>query len=622
MASTITSKVLSLSAALLLAACGGGGSGGPSSVPPDNPTPTAQSLVIAPMMAGTFFCEEAIGNPAVADEDAAARYCASLGRNGAARIGAALDAIGPKTSPSGAYLLGYTLIVPAFRYFTKVNGAWEVDRAMLAANLATIQDLDRPVVVHLSATHFAYSGMELTRELAQDERNLQWTRDGPAHPFDYFNVPIIAWSLADQSAPVSVLRRQLFHAAIDALCELPAAAQQRIIGVSVLGETHEVFRNLGNGPTYAIPTSELTDYSPMMAHGFRAWLQQRYGTIARLNQELGASFASFEAIQPPSRDIRSEVLNGYFDHMDSYAHGILPIYGWVHDQRRRPLEVRIRLNGREIGSADLGLTRTDVSEARPDLPANLGYRYDLDFRAIGYGSHAVEVTASAGGGEPLLVARRTVVHIDRTQGAPQPVPYVGTPPRPLSVDSQIIGGIDGPDPVQSVFYNPLADLWLQFRNLVVRNYVDQFARIAGKSCIPASKVFSHQITPRLYGSWNSDVLAVDASLRPSASYLPGVTLYGGGAVGGAFNAMKQRLGWARYGVGELHPLVPMRDEDYAAMFELHRRGGAAYVAPYYMNLLPAAPGTGENLDRFLIAPGNTRYGSDRFHRGIAAAMQR
>ena len=580
-----------------------------------------QSLVIAPVLSGTFFCEEAIVQ-AVADEDTAARVCAHLCSTAASRIEAALSAIGPKVSPSGEYQLGYTLIVPLFRYFQKVDGAWTLDVETLRANMQTISEVDRPVVVHLSGTHFTFSGVEFSRELAQDERNLQWTRSGPAVPSDYFNVPIVAWTLADTNAPVNVARREAMNAAIDALCDLPASARERIVAVSVLGETHDIFPSLVDGPTYGLRPEQLTDYSPIMADRFRDWLNERYGTIDSINQHLCASFPSFESIQPPSRDLRTEAVDSFFEHFDDYAAGKVDIYGWVHDQRGRPLTVKVLLDGQEAGTAEMGFSRTDVTEALSLTEANVGFRYGLDFRQLPFGHHTVEVLVSAEGEMPLFLAKCELVHIDRHMSPWEHVSVAVSGAAPMSSDTSLRGSLDGPGGGQvSIFYNPLADLWLQFRNLVVRQYIEEFASIAGKSCIPTSKVFTHQISPVLYGGWNSDILAVESSLMPSERYTPGTTLYGGAASGDAFLAMKQRVGWSTYGVTEMHPVTPMADGDYAAMFDLHRRAGAAFVAPYYMEV-PTGHPRGGDLERFRIAPDNPRYGSDLFYHSIKVAMTR
>jgi hypothetical protein len=600
-----------LALALLLACATGAGAA-------DTP-----SLVIAPMLSGSFYCEESLHNPAVPDEDAAARLCATLGKTAAPRIESFLAGVGPARSPSGQYQLGYTLIVPLFRYFRQVDGAWVLDEGMLRANLQTIAQVERPVVVHLSSTHFAFSGLAFSRALARDARNLQWTRKGPARPADFFTVPVVPWTLADADAPVNKLRRQAFGAAVDALCALPAAARERIVGVSLLGETHEVFPSAESGPGYDIRNDQRTDYSPAMAEGFRTWLAQRYGSIEALNHYLQGSYASFAAIEPPRRDLRTEVLGTFFEHMDNHAAGRLQVYGWVHDRRGRRLTVRVLVDGREVGIAETGYSRIDVREALDLRDANVGFRHDLDFRQLAYGGHTVDVLVSADGAPPVLLGRRQIVHQARRQGPWTSHAVAASAALPLAADPALSGYLDGPPAgPQSVFYNPLAELWLEFRNLVVRNYVDQFARIAGRSCIPASKVFSHQIVPGLYGNWNSDVLAVDASLRNSDSHLPGVSLYGGSAVGGAFTTLKRRLGWARYGVGELHPMMPLGTGGHAAMFELHRTGGAVYVAPYYMSMIPGDVQGGAGLDRFLIAPGNRRYGSDQFYRAIGEVLRR
>jgi Beta-galactosidase len=614
---------------LFITACGGGGSnpdlqplagGGGTNNP--GPRPTVQSLVIAPMMGGTFNCQEATDNPTITNEDEAARLCASLGKTAGSRIESALAAIGPKTSPSGEYQLGYTLIVPLFRYFTKVNGAWKLDTDMLKANLATIADVDRPVVVHLSSTHFTYAGLDFSRELAQDTRNLQWTRSGPVVPSDYFNVAINAWTLADFNAPVNVARREAMNGAIDALCTLPAAARERIVGVSVLGETHDVFPNLETGPTFDIRPDQLTDYSPVMTQGFRVWLSQKYTSINQLNQHLGASFASFDAINAPAKDLRTEQLGSFFEHMDNYAAGKVSFAGWVRDQRGRNLSVQVLVDGKPVGNAGLGYSRTDVAEALGLTDPNVGFRYSLDFRQLGYGSHTVEVLVNTGG-PPVLLAKRELVYIDRNLSPWSKIPATDSAAVQLSSDSALSGGLDAPGGgLVSIFYNPMADLWLQFRNQVVRQYLDGFARIAAKSCISRDKVFSHQISPALYGSWNSDVLAVDGSLMPSDTYLPGTTLYGGAARGGAFTSMRLQLGWERYAVNEMHPLAALADEEYAQMFNLHRIGGAVFVAPYYMNMVPQPLESGQTLDRFMIDPRNTNLGSDKFYNAIKAAMAR
>lgn len=623
-----------------LLSCGGGGPDTSQTSPPDQPVspikpvvpdqpvspikpiPQPQPLLLAPFLSGQYFCDEAVTNPFVLNEEDAALLCASKGKNGAVRITAALDAIGPKTSPSGKYQLGYTLTMPMFRYFKKVNDNWEVDTETLKANLTTITDVDRPVVVYLSANHFTDAGLTLSAELAKDPRNLMWTRSGPLIPDDYFNHPVIAWTLSDQTAPVNVMRRQVFNAVLDAICSLPEASRNKIAAVSVLGEVHDLFPNVTAGPGFTIPAYDTTDYSPSATQGFRTWLAQKYGSVFMLNNALAATFTSFDDINPPSKDIRTEQLSTYFDHIDPYAAGEVPIYGWLNDTQGRDLTVTVYLDGKQVGVAQTGLSRTDVTDALPTInEPNIGFRLNLDYRNIAYGIHTLEVLVSANGAAPLRLTKRNLVLVNRNQDTPPQIPYVDINAQGINTDASLSGNLDGPMPWASVFYNPMAQLWLEYRNQVVRNYIEQFAAIAGKSCIPKEKIFSHQITPWLTGSWNGDLLAADASKRISTQYNQGTTLYGGAVFGNAFLVMKNELGWNRYSVNEMHPIVKLAASQYLALFDMHRMAGAVFVAPYYLSIVPDRLPSGGDLDRFRIAKDNPRFGSDAYWQSMKDVMK-
>ena len=591
-------------------------------VTPVPPVPQPQSLLLAPFLSGQYFCSEAVTNPLVLNEEDAALLCASNGTTGAARITTALDAIGPKISPSGKYQLGYTLTMPMFRYFKKVNDKWELDNETLKANLTTITEVDRPVVVYLSGNHFTDAGLVLSAELANDSRNLMWTRSGPLLPDDYFHNPVIAWTLTDQTAPVNVMRRQVVNAAVDAICSLPEASRNKIVAVSLLGEVHHLFPNITGGPSFSIPEYDATDYSPAATQGFRAWLKQKYVSIFMLNSDLAGQFTSFEQINPPSRDIHTEQLSTYFDHIDTYAAGAVPIYGWLNDTKGRDLKVTVFLDGKQVGTARTGLSRTDVTDALPTInDPNLGFRFNLDYRNIAYGIHTLEVLVSANGAAPLRLSKRNLVLVNRQQDPPLQIPYVDINVQGMNTDPSLSGNLDGPLDWASAFYNPMAQLWLEYRNQVVRNYIEQFAAIVAKSCIPEEKIFSYQITPLLVGSWNGDLLAADASKQLNALYNQGTTLYGGGAFGKAFLAMKNELGWGRYSVSEMHPVVKLDASQYLAMFDMHRMAGATFVAPYYMSIVPDRLPDGGGLDQFLIAPNNPLHGSDAYWQSIKDVMK-
>lgn len=580
-------------------------------------TPSPGSLLIAPILEGAYFCEDAAVDATVRNEGEAARFCAAKGATAATRISEGLDRVGPKVSSSGNYELGYALSVPLMRYFKKVNGVWQLDAEMLKANLDVISHVDRSVVVYLSANHFTDGGLELSADLAQDQRNLMWTRKGPMVPDAYFNYPVIAWTLSDQTAPINVMRKQVFNAAVDSICALPEVARNRIAAVSVLGEVHDLFPNFVQGPNFNVPAYETTDYSPVAVHGFHDWLKRKYGSIEKFNKDLDAVFPSFGAIKPPSKDIHTEKLSTFFDHIDVYAAGRIPVYGWLSDTKGRDLRVTMLLDGRRLGDAKMGLSRTDVTDAIPSIKdPNIGFRYDLDFRKLDVGVHLLEVLTSVGDGLPMLLTSRKILISDRTQSPTPEFARVETKAGPMSADAGLSGYLDGPVPNASALYNPLAQLWLEYRNQVVRNYIEQFASIAGKSCIRHEKIFSHQITPALTGSWNGDLLAADASKQPSPLFNPGTTLYGGAAFGPAFAKMKADMGWKRYAVNELHPLVNLSPDQYRAMFEMHRRNGAVFLSPYYMSVVPSRLPSGSDLERFKLSEDNPRYGSNAFLQSI------
>ncbi|MEB0055547.1 beta-galactosidase [Variovorax sp. LG9.2] len=584
---------------------------------------SSHSLLIAPHIDGANFCEAAVNNESIRNEEAAARFCGAKGETGASRISTALDKIGPKSSPSGQYMLGYTLSLPLMRYFKKVNSVWQLDAETLKANLKVITEVDRPVVVYLSANHFTDGGVELSNELARDQRNLMWTRKGPLVPDDYFNHPVVAWTLSDQTAPITLMRKQVFSAAVQAICELPEASRKKIAAIAVLGEAHDLFPNFVQGPSFGVKAYDTTDYSPIAVRGFQEWLTQKYGKIDKFNNDLGASFASFDGVMPPSKDIHTESLSSFFDHIDIYSAGKIPVYGWINDTKRRDLTVNVILDGKDLGMAKMGLSRTDVTDAVSAIKdPSIGFRFDLDFRKLEIGVHTLEIVLGVNGTAPKLLARRKLSFVDRIQSPTMDVAHRDTNAEPISSDPDLLGYLDGPVQNASAFYNPLAQLWLEYRNVIVRNYIEQFAVIAGNSCIPREKIFSHQITPALTGSWNGDLLAADASKMPDALFNPGTTLYGGAAFSEAFTRMKKELGWNRYSVNEMHPVVKLSPGQYRSMYEMHRNNNAVFLSPYFLSIIPSRLPSGSDLDRFRLSENNARYGSDGFLQSIKDAMGR
>lgn len=574
-------------------------------------------LLIAPLLQGAYFCEGADLVPGIITDEHAAQYSAERGLTGAPRIEAALSKIGPAISPSGRYELGYTLGVPLLRYFTKQDGAWVVDRAALRNGLRTICEVNRKVVVYLSANHFTDAGAELSMELARDPANLMWTRAGPMFPDSYFNHPVIAWTMSNDEAGITRFRREAFKAAIEEIGRLPEEAKARIAAVSLLGEVHQMFPDFMSGPSYGIPLLEATDFSPSSLHGFRLWLQKRFGSAKALSKHLGRKVEGFDGLMANPE----EVLSGC-------ATGSIPIYGWLHAKAGSP-RVSVHVDGDLAGYADSGLSRTDVVDAlRMISDPNIGFRFNLDFRKLKPGRHSLDVVAEVDG-RRLSIAKRVFTVLGKRSLIARALSKVRQPERPMHVEAPPAGvdmgvrcNLDGPVDEIAVKYIPLARLWLEYRNSVTRSYIESFARIAIDGGIPREKIFGHQISLDLVGNWDPDLVAVEDALAPSEWLSPGVTLYGGTAFGRAFVEMKRRLGWGRYGVSEMHPATKLSPEGYRSMFEMHRQNGAVYVAPYYLVVTPADGVSGEGLSRFLISEKNPneKTGSAAFYRAIAKLM--
>jgi hypothetical protein len=80
-------------------------------------------LLIAPHISGQEFCPLAAENPEIVTNEAAEEYCASHDQNSSAPLRALLDSVGPVTSPSGHFQLGYVLGFPLMRYFKESGGS-------------------------------------------------------------------------------------------------------------------------------------------------------------------------------------------------------------------------------------------------------------------------------------------------------------------------------------------------------------------------------------------------------------------------------------------------------------------------------------------------------------------
>ena len=580
-------------------------------------------LLIAPHIAGETYCPSVVNEGTIDDEEAAAFACAARNENAAARITTLLDSIGPSISPSGHYALGYTLNLPLMRFYTKSDAGWTLDRKAIATWVRTIHDVDRPVVVYLSANHFTDGGIAVSKELARDTANLMWTKAGPLAPESYFVVSLYAWTLSNPAAAITVMRRNAFKAVMDEICRLDPVSRARIRGLSVLGEVHQLYSNFLSGQGYNAGF-DVTDYEPSSVAAFQKFLAAKFGTVQALNQMAGSSFANFDAIKPPAKNIRHDHLNNFFEHIDEYAAGTVAVQGWAVDKSGKPVQLAIYLDGKFRANVTANLNRTDVPEADPSVRTpNVGWRYDLDYRGEEPGIHTLEVFITQPGKRLVRVTSRGLTVVARNQR-----PSMALPSAPVDADapdpaSPIRAYIDGPAPLVALFYNPIAALWLEYRNIEVANYIKGFARIADQSCLPGGMVFSHQLMPELNSSWNKDLMAVDASQVPNPDYNQGTTLYGGAAWGQAFFDWKNAAGWKDYAVSEMHPRTELTQAQFEAMLDAHRVNGAVFVAPYYLTIVPWAIRKSQTggLGTMAISPENHQIGSDGFYRAISDIMR-
>lgn len=579
------------------------------------PKRKTRTTIIAPMIRGQSRCDEAIGNPSIKSADEANALCNRLGKNGAKGIARTLDALGPVRSPSGRFELGYTLILPLLRFYASTNRGWRIDQHAIDVALSTIEEIDRPVVLHLSATHFNFEGKALAAELARDVRNLMWTKDGPLVSEKYFRSSVHAWTLVDSDAPVNRYRREAFNAVVRSICRLPHSVRRRIAAVTFLGETHQLFPDLeGAGPSFFNGDYIITDYSPAARDGFRNWLRARFKTIHALNRQIGGQFADFREVDPPSESRIGDAVPDRLRHLDESAAGSIAIVGWAAGSSAPPPKVSIYVDGNLDAEVSANLSRLDVLDARPEFgTSNVGFRYDLDYTGLSCGEHTVTLLVAVGTSPPYFLGERKVDILGN--GGTSAPDRSGVLPRARALDSELSAYIDHPAPALRVLYNPLAKLWNEYRYDQATRFLEQFAQIAANSGIPRNKLFSHQIAAAFYPEYNEEKIGSASSLKPNPYYNPGVTMYGGCTYGDQFFDYKTSIGWTSFGIGEFNPLVKLSPSEYRTMFLHLNAAGAAYIAPFHMETF--SDGT---RDEKLISRTNLLRGNREFYQAISDLM--
>ncbi|QIL43027.1 hypothetical protein G7045_01430 [Acidovorax sp. HDW3] len=581
--------------------------------------PAHQPFIIAPTIEGMYLCDEATKNARITDIHAAESFCRSHKRNGAAAVMRLLDTLEPG-GPKGRTQVGFTLTLQLLGLYQKApNGSWHIDANRIDAALQLVRDIKRPVVIYLAADHFDTVG-PLSKTLAQDPQNLMQLRDGTVPQLGYFGYPILPYTLStDPTIPVNKYRFEALELVAKRIASLPTAVQRRIVAINLLGELHQMFPDFENGMGMAV-TMRTTDYSPQSVAGFRQWLQAKYQTTDELHQRTGLRYGSFGDVPAPSKDIRTETLQSFGEHYDTYAAGTLPLGGWLWDPDNAIQRLELYVDGKPSDTIGRYLNRLDVYRALAEVTSpNTGYRIDYDYTGLRPGRHIAQVIAHSQQGRSLLAEREFVV-VPRDQSRTSSRTPTGL--KNLNSTEKILPGIrtymDMPKPLQDVYYNPLARDWNAYRAAQVYAFLDGFYERAVKAGLPADKLYSHQIVPNVNSSWNHQLFAVDTTLQGNTRWKQGLNMYGGATNSPWMNSFIAQRKITGYGVPEFNPQQWKREGVHLAAMQTHMNAGARFIAPYYFSVVPQRfkANVEQDVNRMELAPDNPKDGSDKFYRAI------
>lgn len=610
-------------AACGVAMAGAGGLALWSTHPPQD-AQTRRPMLLAPMIGVIEPCILARGETSSADASGLVQSCTGAQGSAGALVESTLSMLQPRAQPPGPYALGYTLPVPLLQLFradtrADANG-WSIDPEMVARLARTVRDADRPVILYLFSTHFA-ADAPIEAELAQDSANIGHTRDGPLPQDTYYGAKIYNWSFASADNTLTQRRVQAARAVLEEVCKLEPRHIAKIRGVTLLGELHHLFPNFQSGMGFDTPY-RVTDYSPTSVAGFRLFLQKEFGTVAQLNRVVGAEFKSFADVEPPARDIRKEPLAHFTQHIDSFAHGSLPVAGWAYVDRAPGSPsawVHVYRDGVFAGKTRVDMGRQDVLQARPEFGfANTGWRLDLDFRQIPSGLHNIDVYLERKPGVLTHLGTRHIAVMERQRRPSEPAPQRPLPAS-LPMDASVQAYVDHPVEQSSYFFNPLVPLWHQFRAQQVVDYLRYFAQAVRPGCLEKTPRYTHQIIPFSNPGWDENKFAIQASLRPLPGLRLGVSLYDEPTYGHAFSDWYARSAHTRYGVTEFHPLKPMDTPSVEAMLRKHALQGADFLSffaePQWQGQRVAR---GHNM--FSFDPANPRFGSDVLYESVRQVL--
>lgn len=584
-------------------------------IAPINAKPSGP-MILAPMIGVIDTCIlKTVANPAALDS--LAQSCTGPQGSAAALLESTLAQLQPSRRAPPSFPMGYTLPVPLLQLFRAQDSEWVIDTETIKRLVRTVRDTERPLILYLFSTHFS-ARAPIEEALARNPTNLAQTREGPLPIGSYYGDPIYPWTFATTQTDISARRVQAAQALLSELCKLPAHDLSKIRGVTLLGELHHLFPDFEGGMGFN-PPYLVTDYSPASIAGFQQYLATQFKTIDQLNRVLGAQFESFSEIHPPSRDIRTEPLKNYFEHIDSYAQGSLPIAGWAFAPTRgatdRPAWIHVYRNGVFVGKTAVNKGRQDVLHARPEFgDANTGWRMDMDFRHLPAGLHRISIFLERSPGQLIGLGERQIAIMSRGQQTPTLQPQHPLPSH-APMDGTLDAYIDMPTDRSSYYYNPLVPLWHAFRGQQVLAYLRFFDGVINQSCLTKTPRYTHQIIPFANPSWDAHKFAIGASLRDTKHIRLGVSLYGDATYGPDFPAWYGTTTHRGYGVTEFHPLKALSAPELQDVLNQHARRGAEFMSfflePHWQGEVVTR---GHNM--FSLDPKNAKFGSSELYKAM------
>jgi hypothetical protein len=564
-------------------------------------------LLLAPMFNVFDPCSDLEADPASVGN------CNQPGGSAAQLVENTLSKFGPTIDPNGRFELGYTLHIPLLRLFKRENAEWVIDQSSVERIVRTLHDSNRPAVVYLFSTHFGVNS-PIETDLAGDPSNLAVTMAGPLSRDKYYDHDIFPWTFATTNNNLTRRRAQAIDAVVEEICRLPKSDRDKIRGITMLGELHHLFPNFQGGMGFQ-DKYLITDYSQASIADFRSFVEARYHWVFALNNSLGSTYKSFAEVDPPSKDIRTQPLTRFTEHIDSYAHGSVPIAGWLYvptgAQRAQPW-VRLYLDGEFVERLPANLSRQDVRDANPGFStADVGWRFDLKFSDLPSGIHRVDVLFEERPDHWVNLGSRDISVMERNQATPRILPQKELPPA-VPPGLNLRWSMDYPVNLTSYYYNPLVPLWHEFRNSQVVNYLSYVDKRVRRSCLKDTKTYVHQLIPFPNPSWDFNKFAVDASLKPLGDIHLGVSLYGEATYGSSFFDWYSKSKHTSYGVTEFHPLRPLSLELARQMFEKHRTSNAQFLS-FFLKTQKMKEELSGAAYQFAFDPDNPAFGSDQLH---------